>query len=72
MIKLTRLNEKQFIMNSELIELMEETPDTVITLTNGRKYVVKEKVNEITDLIVEYKRRWFLRFTDEEKNMTNL
>ncbi|ONI46354.1 flagellar protein FlbD [Candidatus Epulonipiscium fishelsonii] len=71
MIKLTRLNEKQFVMNSELIELMEETPDTVITLTNGRKYVVKESLIQITDLIVDYKRRWFLRFTDEEKNMTS-
>ena len=40
MIEVTRLNGKDFVLNAELIEVMEETPDTVITLTTGHKYVL--------------------------------
>ena len=43
MVSLTRLNGKQFWLNAELIETVEETPDVVITLTNGHKYIVCEK-----------------------------
>ena len=52
MIEVTRLNGKDFVLNAELIEVMEETPDTVITLTTGHKYVV----NEILDKIFTYKK----------------
>ena len=54
MIKLHRLNGEEFILNPNHIELIEETPDTVITLTNDRKYVVKERAEEVIDLIIEY------------------
>ena len=40
MIEVTRLNGKDFVLNAELIEVMEETPDTVITLTTGHKKVL--------------------------------
>ena len=43
MIELTRLNEVKFSLNPELIELIETTPDTVITLTTGKKLIVKEE-----------------------------
>lgn len=56
MIDVTRLNGKSFVLNAELIEVMEETPDTVITLTTGHKYVVKESVDEVYNRIVNYKR----------------
>ena len=46
MIDVTRLNGKNFVLNAELIEVMEETPDTVITLTTGHKYVVKESLDD--------------------------
>ncbi len=59
MITLTRLNEKEFVLNDDLIQTMEETPDTVITLTNGIKYVVKENCEEIKTKIIEYKRMIF-------------
>ena len=57
MIDVTRLNGKNFVLNAELIEVMAETPDTVITLTTGHKYLVKESVDEVLDKIYAYKRK---------------
>lgn len=57
MIDVTRLNGKNFVLNAELIEVMEETPDTVITLTTGHKYLVRESVDEVLDKIYAYKRK---------------
>ncbi len=56
MINVTRLNGKSFILNAELIEVMEETPDTVITLTTGHKYIIRESLDEVLDRILDYKR----------------
>lgn len=55
MIKVKRLNEKEFVINSDLIEFIEETPDTVITLTTGRKVVVKESVDDIIEKVIDFK-----------------
>ncbi|AGC67594.1 flagellar FlbD family protein [Thermoclostridium stercorarium subsp. stercorarium DSM 8532] len=60
-IEVTRLNNKAFILNCEWIETVEATPDTVITLTNGRKYVVAEKVEEVVRKVIEYKRKIMFR-----------
>jgi len=57
MIFVTRLNDKVFILNPDLIEMMEETPDTVITLTGGNKFVVSEPVEILIERIVEFRRR---------------
>jgi len=57
MIKLTRLNGKEFVLNDDLIEMMEATPDTVITMTNGSKVVVSESVEEVVERIVAFRRR---------------
>ena len=46
MIEVTRLKGKKMMINAELIETVEETPDTVITLTNGKKFVVSESAEE--------------------------
>lgn len=59
MIELTRLNEVKFSINPELIEIIETTPDTVITLTTGRKFIVKESRQEIKNLVLSYKREIF-------------
>lgn len=56
MIRLTRLNQKQFWLNANLIETVEETPDVVITLTNGHKYVVSEPGNAVLEEIMRYQR----------------
>lgn len=56
MIRVTRLNQTEFVVNADLIETVEATPDTVITLTTERKYVVREPVDEIVGRVVAYKR----------------
>lgn len=56
MIKVTRLDHSELIVNAELIETVEATPDTVITLTNGKKLVVCEGVDEIIHRVLEYRR----------------
>lgn len=54
MIILTRLNGSRMCLNAFLIEHLEETPDTVVTLTNGHRFVVVESVDEIIDLGINY------------------
>ena len=56
MIELTKLNDSKLTVNAEIIELVEETPNTVITLTTGKKLIVQESREEITDLVIKYKR----------------
>ncbi|TGE32617.1 flagellar FlbD family protein [Desulfosporosinus sp. Sb-LF] len=57
MIYVTRLNDKTFVINPDLIEMMEETPDTVITLTGGNKFVVSEPIEVLIERIAEFRRR---------------
>ncbi|HHU90566.1 MAG TPA: flagellar FlbD family protein [Clostridiaceae bacterium] len=59
MIQVTRINNTQFVINADWIETVESTPDTVITLTNGKKFVVAEKIEEIIDRVIEYKQKVF-------------
>ena len=59
MIELTRLNGVKFSINAELVEVIETTPDTVITLTTGRKLIVKESRQEVKNLVLSYKREIF-------------
>ena len=60
MISVTRFNDSTLIINADLIQTVEETPDTVITLTTGTKFIVKEKSKENVEKVVEYKRRIFV------------
>lgn len=57
MIKLTRLDGSKFTLNAELIVLIEETPDTVITLTTGQKFVVTEGEREVVESIIRYRQK---------------
>ena len=59
MIHLTRLNESKIVLNSDLIEFVEALPDTIITLTTGKKIIVKESVDEIVEMVKDYKRYIF-------------
>lgn len=54
MIQVTRLNGTKVVINALLIETVEATPDTVISLTTGNKIVVRESVREIIDLVADY------------------
>jgi flagellar protein FlbD len=56
MVRLTRINHLPIILNSDLIEHIESTPDTVITLTSGQKVVVLEDTEEIVGRILEFRR----------------
>ena len=60
MITLHRLNNSELVINCNLIESIEATPDTVITLQNDKKIIVKEKVDEIIKSIIEYQRKVFM------------
>src|SRR5215212_12228350 len=55
MITLTRFSGSVFALNSDLIERVDSTPDTVITLVDGTKYVVTEGLQEVVDAIREYR-----------------
>jgi flagellar protein FlbD len=57
MIQLTRLNQKELTVNSDLIKFVENTPDTVITLVSGEKFVVLESAATIVERVVEFRRR---------------
>ena len=57
MIEVTRLKGSTIIINAELIEMIEEAPDTVITLTSGKKFIVSESGKEVTNLVIDYKRK---------------
>lgn len=55
MIILTKLNGEKFMLNPDLIEIVTENPDTVITTSTGHSYIVEQSMNEILSLIKEYR-----------------
>ena len=59
MIAVTRLNNTPLVINPDLIVFMEETPDTIITLSNGEKIAVQEKVSEVIRRVISFRRRIF-------------
>jgi len=56
MIKVVRLNGRELVVNAELIQFVESTPDTVITLSTREKILVKEPVDEVIDKVINYHR----------------
>lgn len=57
MIQVSRLNNETFYVNPDLIEFIEETPDTVISMESGRKLVVSESSQELIESIIQYRQR---------------
>lgn len=57
MIHITLINGSDIVLNSDLIEFMEATPDTVISLSTGKKMIVRDSVSEIVERVVEYRKR---------------
>ena len=57
MIKLTSLGGSEIFINPDLIEIIEETPDTHITLMNGNRYLVREKARGVVDRIIDFRSR---------------
>lgn len=62
MISLTKLNGSTFVINCEMIETLEATPDTVISTSNGKKYIVAESVEVVVEKVIQYKSKIFHRF----------
>jgi len=56
MIQLTRLNQHPLVVNSDLIKFVEQAPDTVITLLNGDKIVVRESAQDVLERVVQFRR----------------
>ena len=59
MIEITKMNGQKILINSNLIEIVEETPDTVMTLTTGRKIIIKESRQEIKNLVKLCRKEFF-------------
>jgi len=57
MIKVEKTNGEEITLNSDLIEQIQETPDTVITLTNCKKILVKESAEQIIEKVIAYRRK---------------
>lgn len=57
MIDLTGMNNVSFTLNADQIEKIEEVPETVITLINGKKYIVLESIDEVKDAVLRYKNK---------------
>lgn len=57
MIEVTRLNDTKLLINSDQIEFVEETPDTVISFLSGKKIIVKESRQEIQNLVILYRKK---------------
>jgi flagellar protein FlbD len=59
MIEVTKINGAKVLINPDLIELVEETPDTIIAFTTGRKIIVKESRQEVKNLVILYRKDIF-------------
>ena len=70
MIRLTRLDGSALILNAECIQSIENTPDTLITLTTGLTLMVREPINDVIDRFLEYKRKNILEnvITDSKRD----
>jgi flagellar protein FlbD len=68
MIRLTRLNRAPMVLNSDLIEHIDVTPDTVITMTTGQILRVRESADEVLERIVEFRRCVFDRYAPPHGN----
>ena len=59
MIDVTGMNHQKFILNADHIEKIEEVPETIITLTNGKKYIVLESIEDVRSAVIKYKNKIF-------------
>lgn len=57
MIKVTRLNNDTLVVNADLIEFLETTPETIICLTTGKKVMVRESIDQVIERVAEFKAR---------------
>ena len=65
MIEVTKLNGKKITINAELIEMIEETPDTMVSFVTGKKIIVKESRQEVKNLVILYKKDISIRWENQ-------
>lgn len=63
MIPVTRLNGQEVYVNADLILFLESSPETILTLQNGKKITVKETIPQVVDRVVEFKSRCYPKFS---------
>lgn len=56
MVRLTKINGREFVLNSDLIKFIEETPDTIITLRDQDRVIVRESADEIIRRVIDFRR----------------
>lgn len=73
MIILTKLDGTEFVINCELIEMVEHTPDTIVRLRDKKYFIVRENLNQIVEKVIEYKRycneKAFINIMDTDNEM---
>ena len=69
LIFVTRFDGKKIVVNAELIEMVENTPDTIITMTTGKKITIKEKIDEVVSLVKTYKKELNLPLIKENEKL---
>lgn len=68
MIFVTRFDGKKIVINAEIIEIIEETPETIVTLTTGKKVTIKEKIDEVVQKVKAYKMETALPLIKKQEN----
>lgn len=68
MIEVTKINGSKILVNTSLIETAEETPDTVLTLTDGKKIIIKESRHEIKNLVKLTRQEYFAKMLNMEND----
>lgn len=64
MIYLTRLNGTKLVVNAGMIEFVESTPDTIVSMNTGKKVIVRDPLAEVVSKIIEYQQAVFQRFNE--------
>ena len=78
MIKVVRINGREIVINAELIEFVENTPDTIISMSTGKKIIVKDSVDELISKVLDYRReifpfKKFKKLTEDEiRDLNNM
>lgn len=68
MIRLTRINRLPLVLNSDLIEHVDLTPDTVVSMTNGQKFVVLESPAEVISRVIDFRRQIALPYLESSSS----
>ncbi len=66
MIKLTRLNDAEIVVNADQIKYVESTPDTIVTLMNNEKILVSNSVDDVIEKVIAFKRRSYPATQNEQ------